>query len=209
MRWVMSVGDWLKDWIPSWTLLSPASPLGLPSRMDGPRVADALISELLSQMRVAEDREREEEQERRRSVTGGVDYSWLVTSPARSRVTTLPEMERLELESLCSRVTPEESGRVMRAFRQALLREPSAAEMTGIFRAVVRQTLEARAARKDRAAAAGGAGSSMAWLSRSMANLRRLRTNAVSVGSEDSVATDVEMQSCDSAACSSTEEFRV
>jgi len=175
-------------------------------KMDGSRVSESLLCELSAQIRAIEDKERDHKKERKRADNGGVDYSWLVMQPSKSY--SMSEMDRLELEGLCCRITPEESGRVIRSFRCALQfpHIPAASELPEILRTVIRQTIEVRPVGKS---SGGVVASSSDWLSKSFASLRslrRLRANAVSSLSDES-ETDVEMQS--SVWCSSSSELRI
>ena len=61
------------------------------------------------------------------------DYSWLAMSPTSSdprRPYEMPEMRRIELEQLCSRLHPSDCGAVILSFRRAVDdQQPTSAEM--------------------------------------------------------------------------------
>ena len=69
------------------------------------------------------------------------DYSWLaMTSSTTERHTyEMPEMKRIELEQLCSRLHPSDCGTVILSFRRAIDdQQPSSAELIpNILRSVV------------------------------------------------------------------------
>ncbi|KAB5539959.1 hypothetical protein PDJAM_G00098860 [Pangasius djambal] len=103
-------------------------------------VTDTLMLELSWQMKEAERLQRERDNEYRRLRTG-VDYSWLVSAPRVSY--DISHGERLALEDLCSKVHPSYCGAVILRFRQVLTEnEPEVQEVSGLFRAVLLETLE-------------------------------------------------------------------
>ena len=51
----------------------------------------------------------------------------------------MPQLERLELEELCLKVKPEESGRVITEFRNSLTREPTVEEIPKLLKACILQ----------------------------------------------------------------------
>ena len=69
------------------------------------------------------------------------DYSWLaLSSPSHERrVYEIPEMKRIELEQLCSRLHPSDCGTVILSFRRAVDdQQPTSAELIpAILRSVV------------------------------------------------------------------------
>lgn len=73
----------------------------LPGRNEHDNVVDALLSELDMHIKELERYYREKELEERRLRTGA-DYSWLISYNSKSY--EMPQMERLELESLCYKV---------------------------------------------------------------------------------------------------------
>ncbi|KAI8511298.1 retina development in camera-type eye [Branchiostoma belcheri] len=84
-----------------------------------------------------------EEEERRRQTK--VDYSWLACTSARSRPRyQMSQMDRLELETMCSQVRPEESGDVIVRFRDRLYPEMPPQEIPLVLRAVIRQVFQRR-----------------------------------------------------------------
>jgi len=206
MYYMMStVGSWVNDWLTYLSSSTSKPSLMSPSRsrMDGLRVADSLLSELSFQMRNVEDRKREEEQECRRVANGGVDYGWLVMEP--TKYYRLSEIEQLDLEDLCCRITPEESGSVIRAFRSAVEppHEPTVHRLPSILRAVIRQTIDNRPIKQSR----GMLALSSEWIGRSIASLRSTRYVRGNMDSDASASNegDVEMQSCYSIRSSSSE----
>ncbi|KAK3542466.1 hypothetical protein QTP86_025867, partial [Hemibagrus guttatus] len=103
-------------------------------------VTDTLMLELSWQMKEAERLQRDRDNEYRRLRTG-VDYSWLVSAPRLSY--DISHGERLALEDLCSKVHPSYCGAVILRFRQVLTEnEPEVQEVSGLFRAVLLETLE-------------------------------------------------------------------
>ena len=52
------------------------------------------------------------------------------------------QLERLELEELCMRVKPEESGRIITEFRNAIQRDATLEEIPRLLRAVIIQVSE-------------------------------------------------------------------
>ena len=93
--------------------------------------------------------------------------SWLVSE--KRRLYDLTDVERLELEQLCYQVAPESYSRIMREFRSALLREPSAADLPHIMRAIVCRVIDEQHSTTD---AAGSVSSLSRWLSQSLTSLR-------------------------------------
>lgn len=56
----------------------------------------------------------------------------------------MPQVERLELEDLCGKVRPSESGTIITHFRELLSREPPVQEVPRILRSVILTTLQGR-----------------------------------------------------------------
>jgi len=92
--------------------------------------------------------------------------SWLISE--KRHLYDLTDIERLELEQLCHQVAPESYGRIMREFRSALLREPSATDLPHIMRAIVCRVIGEQHSTTD----AGSASSLSRWLSQSLTSLR-------------------------------------
>lgn len=176
----MPLGTWLSG------LTTSLSPAKEPSR-DAPHTSDAILAELTYQMRLAEDRNQAEEKEQKRLQMGGIDYSWLVT--VKPKPYEIPEIERLELDELCNRITPAECSKIIRSFRDAIVRDRKAQEMPRILRAVIHQTIDARPAPSS-------VTGMPLWLSRSVSSLKSLhvniRNNTVAV--IDGTDLDPEMQ---------------
>ena len=130
----MSVPQWLKGWVSDGTNRPQ-------EKNDALVVQESLLMELDFQIREAERRLKEEEEELKRQKSG-VDYSWLVNQPP--KVYEMPQLERLELEEVCAKVKPNESGQVIMMFRGSLSREPPPHEIPRILRAIIIQILEGR-----------------------------------------------------------------
>ena len=94
----------------------------IPAKPDGMVVRECLFNELETQMREVQQRQWAADQiERQRKQT--VDYSWLVSSPP--KYYSIPQLQQLELEDLCSKVRPAETGRIISQFRELVSRQPS------------------------------------------------------------------------------------
>lgn len=76
------------------------------------------------------------------SVLVGVDYTWLMESQPKSY--EIPQMERLELEELCYKVSGSECTQVISLFRDAMLRSPPMEDLPYIMRSCVRKILDER-----------------------------------------------------------------
>ncbi|XP_078677018.1 protein RD3-like [Branchiostoma floridae x Branchiostoma belcheri] len=130
----------LSSWLP-WTGGEQQFPGQKPESMV---VADCLMTELEWQLREADRAARDREEEERRRQTK-VDYSWLACTSARSRPRyQMSQMDRLELETMCSQVRPEESGDVIVRFRDRLYPEMPPQEIPLVLRAVIRQVFQRR-----------------------------------------------------------------
>ncbi|PVD24339.1 hypothetical protein C0Q70_14820 [Pomacea canaliculata] len=114
----------------------------LPGRNEHDNVVDALLSELDMHIKELERYYREKELEERRLRTGA-DYSWLISYTPKSY--EMPQMERLELESLCYKVTPEECGKIISQFRSAMTGEPAIGELGRIMRCCILQWMTRQA----------------------------------------------------------------
>lgn len=112
-----------------------------PEKDERTSIAESLLLELEYHMKESEQMAREKEQEQKRRQTG-VDYSWLISSPAKPY--EIPQLERLELEDLCYQVKPKECSKVITLFRDSLLNDPKVSEMPKIFKACIRQVMEQR-----------------------------------------------------------------
>ncbi|XP_033744666.1 protein RD3-like [Pecten maximus] len=123
-----------------WNKLT-ADPNRPPERDQQSQVSDSLMNELDFQIKELERLERENDLDKKRKESG-VDYSWLISTPTKSY--EVPQLERLELEGLCYKVKPEETGKVLNLFRDALFNEPKPSELSRILRACIRQVLEQR-----------------------------------------------------------------
>ncbi|CAE1330994.1 unnamed protein product [Acanthosepion pharaonis] len=104
-------------------------------------VTESLLLELETQLKELELHYWELEQKERRQQTG-VDYSWLVSNSTRSF--QIPPVEHSQLVLICQQVQPEECSRIIKLFRDALLRMPHLNEVTGIFKAVITQVIQQR-----------------------------------------------------------------
>ena len=78
----------------------------LPERDEHMAVADSLMSELDFHIRELSRIFQQRQREERRSRTG-VDYTWLIA--ASPRTYEIPQLERLELEELCLKVSLDQS----------------------------------------------------------------------------------------------------
>ncbi|OWF41563.1 protein RD3-like [Mizuhopecten yessoensis] len=138
-----------------------------PERDQQGQVSDSLMNELDFQIKELERLERENDQEQKRKETG-VDYSWLISAPPKTY--EIPQLERLELEGLCYQVKPEETGKVLNLFRDALLNEPKPSQLSRILRACIRQILEQRPKEETLAA----------WVTKRSLSLGSLRVRPIS-----------------------------
>ena len=186
----MPLGDWLK----SWTGDQP------PEKPENVVVAESLLMELDYQMKEANDRWKAQQQEQRRRLSGGVDYSWLVIS--KEKQYEMPQLDRLELEDICMKIKPDECGRVIIMFRDSLLREPEVQEIPRILRAIIHQVLEGRP-KED---------TMPEWVMKSLTSLSKYRPNPrVSPinSSEDAEAKCASKRSSTSSSISFIEEPRM
>lgn len=104
-------------------------------------VADSMMSELDHNIKEIEKMKVQKEQEETKKKTG-VDYSWLITTPPKGY--EIPQLERLELEELFYQVKPEECGKILTLFRDALLNDPQPFELPSLMRACTRQIIQQR-----------------------------------------------------------------
>ncbi|XP_046556557.1 protein RD3-like [Haliotis rubra] len=112
-----------------------------PEKDEHVMVADSLLSELEFHIRDIDKRNRDKEDEDKRRTTG-VDYSWLVSVTPKTY--EVPQLERLELEELCYKVSSTECGKIISLFRDAVLRERPVRELPGVMRSCVLQVIEQR-----------------------------------------------------------------
>ncbi|XP_002737849.1 protein RD3-like [Saccoglossus kowalevskii] len=112
-----------------------------PEKCESIVVAESLLLELDTQMKEIERISREKEQEDKMK-NSCVDYTWLISAPSKSF--EMPQIQRLEIEELCSKVKPQESGKVITRFREILLRKPCVEEIPPLFKAVLQQVLQER-----------------------------------------------------------------
>lgn len=152
----MPLGDWLKSWT------GDQQP---PEKPENVVVAESILMELDYQMKEACEHNRQKILEEKRKLAGGVDYSWLSLSKEKSY--EIPQLERLELEETCLKVKPDECGRIILMFRDALVREPEVHEIPRIMRAVICQVLEGRPKEE----------SMPEWVMRSITSLAKYRPN--------------------------------
>ena len=90
---------WLKSWVST-----TDQPVTIGMKTEGVIVAESLLMELDIHMKEAEAEKREaDEMIRRRNNPGMADYSWLISTPI--KFYEMPQLERLELENLCIKVT--------------------------------------------------------------------------------------------------------
>lgn len=113
----------------------------VPERDQQAMVVETLLMELDFQIKEFESFQYSQELLDRRIQTG-VDYAWLITEPAKPF--TVPQLVRLELEENCYKIHPNETGAIISAFRDALLRKPDSKEFPRILRTLVIQTIEKR-----------------------------------------------------------------
>ena len=113
----------------------------VPGRDEKTLVMDTLMSELEYHIKELEAMAREKEQNERRRATG-VDYSWLISAPPKSY--EIPQLERLELEELCYKVKPEETGKILSLFRDTLYNDPPPKDLPRILKSCISQIIEQR-----------------------------------------------------------------
>jgi len=108
--------------------------------------------------------------------------SWLITE--KRPLYDLSDVERLELEQLFRQIAPESYCRIIREFRSALLREPSANDLPLIMRAIVCRVID-----EQRSTAEADSTTSWSrWLSQSLTSLRsRLVETTPLVASRDNM----------------------
>ncbi|XP_062589498.1 protein RD3-like, partial [Saccostrea cucullata] len=94
-------------------------------------VIDTIIHELEYHIKELERISHEKEVDDRRRNTG-VDYSWLMSTTPKGF--EIPQLQRLELEELCYKVKPDECGRILSLFRDALFNDPLPSHLPRIMR---------------------------------------------------------------------------
>ena len=124
---------------------------------------ECLIAELEFQMREAQHKKWEQEREEKRK-QGVPDYSWLVSTPP--KYYEIPTLQQLELDELCSKVRPQESGKIIVNFRRILERGPRVDEMPAVLKAIIKQTIQQRPPEESLAG----------WVSRRAISAVRTRT---------------------------------
>ncbi|XP_043916185.1 protein RD3 [Protopterus annectens] len=118
-----------------------------PQKSAADMMTETLMLELNWQIKQAEKRQRERENEYRRIKTG-VDYSWLVSYPKHSYDIT--PSERMEMEDACAKLHPSCCGQVIIRFRQLVSEyEPEAQEVSRLFRSVLQDTTEKMQAEEE------------------------------------------------------------
>ena len=140
-----------------------------PVKADSDVVCEALLTELESQMRDVERINREVEREKKR-VANIADYSWLITTPQKSL--EIPQIERLALEQLASKVRPEDSGNIISEFRDAVEGIPrNTKELPQVMRCLIEKNLLERSNKSEESE------STLRWITRSMSQLRTLTSH--------------------------------
>lgn len=122
------------------------------------------MMELECQIKEIERINREGEREKKR-MANIADYSWLISTPQKSF--EIPQMERLALEDLASKVRPEDSGNVISEFRGIVEGIPrDVKEIPQVMRCIIDKHLLERSQHSEE--------STFRWLTRSMSQLRTL-----------------------------------
>lgn len=135
-----------------------------PAKADSDVVCEALMMELECQIKDIERINREGEREKKR-MANIADYSWLISTPQKSF--EIPQMERLALEELASKVRPEDSGNVISEFRGIVEGIPrDVKEIPQVMRCIIDKHLLERSQHSEE--------STFRWLTRSMSQLRTL-----------------------------------
>uniref|UniRef100_A0A2C9LE14 Protein RD3 n=1 Tax=Biomphalaria glabrata TaxID=6526 RepID=A0A2C9LE14_BIOGL len=145
---------------------------------------ETLLSELEYHIKELDRLRQAQEQEERRLRTG-VDYSWLMES--HPKLYEIPQMERLELEELCYKVTGSECTQVISLFRDAIAQGPRVEDLAYIMRSCVRKILDERPVPETLSE----------WVTRrtqSIANFSILRLRPTGKVVPASEAEDIEMQ---------------
>ena len=141
-----------------------------PSKSDSDIVCEALMLELECQIKDVERINRELDKERKRRANVA-DYSWLISTPPKSF--EIPQLERLALEDLASKVRPEDSGNIISEFRKVIEGLPRELhEIPHVMRCIIEKHLIERPSRSE--------DTSLRWLTKSMSQLRTLKHHASS-----------------------------
>lgn len=140
----------------------------LPAKAESDVVCEALMMELECQIKEIERINREVDQEKKR-MANIADYTWLISVPPKTF--EIPQMERLALEELASKIPPEDSGDVISEFRSIVEGIPrDVTELSQVMRCVIEKHLLERSTKSE--------DSTFRWLTRSMSQLRTLTNHA-------------------------------
>lgn len=140
----------------------------LPAKAESDVVCEALMMELECQIKEIERINREVDQEKKR-MANIADYTWLISVPPKTF--EIPQMERLALEELASKILPEDSGDVISEFRSIVEGIPrDVTELSQVMRCVIEKHLLERSTKSE--------DSTFRWLTRSMSQLRTLTNHA-------------------------------
>ena len=107
----MPLDDWLYNW--------PKTSRKKTSFGSEPMVSEALMYELMYEIRVAEKRQRDLERDLKLHCTTA-DYRWLMSTSCLRPAFEMTELQKMELEELCRKVLPNEYRQVLESFRQSL-----------------------------------------------------------------------------------------
>lgn len=143
---------------------------GPPAKSDSVLVCEALMMELETQIKDVErlSRNQDKEAKKRRNLA---DYSWLATAPVKSY--EIPQIERLALESLASRVEAKDCSEIITQFRalvDGIARRPD--ELPRIMRTIIEKYLTEKPDNEG--------DTMMNWITRSMSNLRTFKSQSSS-----------------------------
>ena len=141
-----------------------------PVKAESDVVCEALMEELESQIKDVDRINREVEREKKR-MANEADYSWLISTPPKSF--EIPQMERLVLEQLASKVRPQDSGNVISEFRDAVQGIPrDTKELPQVMRCIIEKNLLERSNKSEETE------STLRWITRSMSQLRTLTSQS-------------------------------
>jgi hypothetical protein len=120
-----------------------------------------------------------------RRVEGSVDYSWLAVKP-NYKSYKIPQAERMEMDELCTKVKPDECGRIINVFRDALSLATPIEEVPRLLRASILQVIDSRVKEET----------IPEWLTKSLGNLSKMRPRSARKVTpiSTSAADDLEMQ---------------
>ncbi|KAJ7351886.1 retina development in camera-type eye [Desmophyllum pertusum] len=153
-----------------------------PAKADCDVVCEALMMELECQIKDVERINREVDRDKKR-MANIADYTWLISTPEKSF--EIPQMERLALEELASKVRPEDSGDVISEFRNVVEGIPrNVTELSQVMRCIIEKNLIERSTKNDD-------DSTFRWLTRSMSQLRTLTSHT---SGKVYPITDIELQ---------------